>query len=349
MENKNIDNLKKQILSAKETFLHLFVPLLKLAHNSDLVKQFESQKSVIVLQTEFGPIEIRNRLLTETHSRVLSEIIACGTMEQLPNGGVKVRFAEREILQNLEMGNRNYPHLRDLIKQIGDTRYFIGARRSVPLRIIDDQAIEILDGYQTIVLSPEYVELNSVEFAIANSTLNEKMRSLKVSTIPTIIKAIYASSMGDSEYSIHIDDVLRKIGFVVTRTSLRLLKASLDEYQETLEKDFFIKYHSKEKRFTTTAQIEGKLTFLRTNVDSEMFDKFIGTKMIIEDQTVTIKEIKKLGFRNFSIYTEEGSTYEFQCFVDDFIYFLEDTKERKTHKVDPALISDIRKQPTLFD
>lgn len=347
-ENSKIDNLKKQIFSSKEIFSRLFIPVAKLSHNSPILKQFEEQKNTIVLQTTFGQVEIRNRLLTETHSRLLAEIIACGSLEQSGNGQVMVRFSESEILHNLKMGNKNHLHLRELIKQIGDARYYVGIRRSKPLKIIEDHSIEIFDGVQTIILTKEYVEANQIDFAIANSTLNEKMRSLKVSTIPTIVKVIYANSLGCSDYSIHLNQVLDQIGLITTKKSLETLRASLDEYTAILESDFYIKYLKSEKRFETTPEIENKLTFVRELVDDDIFAKYENIKFITEDVTHTIKSIKKNGFRDFSIETYEGSILHFQSFIDDFLYFLDELKDRK-NKVDLSAISEIKKQPSLFD
>lgn len=348
MENTKIDNLKKQIFSSKEIFSRLFIPVAKLSHNSPMLKQFEEQKNTIVLQTSFGQVEIRNRLLTETHSRLIAEIIACGSLEQLSNGQVKVRFSESEILNNLKMGSKNHLHLRELIKQIGDARYYVGIRRSKPLKIIEDHSIEIFDGIQTIVLTKEYVEANQIDFAIANSTLNEKMRSLKVSTIPTIIKVIYANSLGCSGYSIHLNKVLDQIGFITTKKSLETLRASLDEYTTILEKDFFIRYLKSEKRFETTPEIENKLTFVRELIDDDIFSQYTNLKISTDDAIYTIKNIKKVGFREFIIATNEGMELSFQSFIDDFLYFLDELKEKK-HKVEMTAITKSRDQKTLFD
>ncbi len=349
MENTKIDNLKKQIFSSKEIYSRLFIPIAKLSHNSPILKQFEEQKNKIVFQTSFGEVEVRNRLLTETHSRLLAEIIACGSLEQLGNGQVKVGFSENEILINLKMGSKNHLHLRELIKQIGDARYYVGIRRSKPLKIIEDHSIEIMDGIQHIILTKEYVEANQIDFAIANSILNEKMRALKVSTIPTIIKAIYADSLGCSGYSIHLNPVLEKIGFIKTKKSLETLRIALDEHSATLESDFFIKYLKSEKRFETTPEIENKLTFVRELVDEDIFSQYVNLKISTDNGTYTIQSIRKEGFRDFSIHTQEGVVLTFQSFVDDFLYFLDELKDKKHHKLELSGITEIKKQLTLFD
>jgi hypothetical protein len=168
--------------------------------------------------------------------------------------------------------------------------------------------------------------MNQLDFAISSTTLSKKLRDLRVSTIPSIIRYIYNVSRGTADYSLKLEDILLGIGFGNSTKSLNTLKSWLKQNVEILEKDFHIIYNFSSKIFLTSKELEDKLTFIQASFDEAIFDKYIGLTLpasVTGKKASKIRRITKLSFREYELETEEG-VVSLESFFDDFLAFLED-------------------------
>lgn len=346
-ELNTINDIKNSLFFAREVYSRFFLPVAKLSHNSSILKTFVENGNSLTIETKFGKTEIRNRLLTEHHSRILSEIIKASKLEELPDGGLKATFSELEVLRALEMGDSNHTRLREYVKQIADAAFYVGIVRARKISIIKDHMLDSR-GFQVVIFSSEYVEMNQLDFAIASSSIANKLRSLKVSTIPSIIKFIYITTEGHSNYCVSLDVVLEGLGLKHADKTIRTIKSWLKENKDVLKNDFSIIYNPLTKNFTTE-ELSSNLTFIRATFDESVFYKYLGLHIITEEKTSTIKEIKKQSYREYEIITDHD-TLTFSVFIDDFLAYLDDLYKNKGRKLAHATSSvEEKKLSSLFD
>lgn len=345
MADKNpIDDIKNTLFFAREVYSRFFLPVAKLSHNSPILKEFVENGNSLTIETKFGKTEIRNRLLTEHHSRIISEIIKASKLEELPDGCLKATFSELEVLRALEMGDTNHSRLREYVKQIADAAFYVGIVRARKISIIKDHMLDSR-GFQVVLFSSEYVEMNQLDFAIASSSIANKLRSLKVSTIPSIIKFIYITTEGRANLSVSLDFVIEGIGLGSSEKTIRTIKSWLKENREILQNDFSIIYNPLTKSFTTE-ELSSNLTFIRATFDDSVFDKYLGLNILSDDKVMTIKAIKKQNYREYEVITDQGPLI-FSVFIDDFLAYLDDLYKNKGKKI--SATTEERQTKSLFD
>lgn len=344
MRESNVSNIKNRLFSSKEVLSGFFFPVQKFTHNSPVLKEFEANKGKVVVNTKFGKIEVRNRLLTEYHYRILSEIIEVSKIENTEKG-LRATFSELEVMSALGMGNSNHTQLREMVKQIADATFYIGIARQRGVKILESHTIDTI-GVQTVLFSKEYVEMNQLDFAISSTVISKKLRDLRISTVPSLIRYIYNASRGMPKHTFQLDDILDGIGFNYSVKSLNTLKSWLKQNESALKEDFYIQYEPRSKMFTTTPELSDKLTFIQAAFDETIFEQYVGYELpssLTDGIASKIVSIKKLNYREYEILTEHH-TLHLESFLDDFMAFLDDVKNEKVKNQE--LLCKLTSSPT---
>lgn len=336
--------LKKSILSTKEQVNFFFVPVRKFTVSSKIKKEFDLNGGIIDIETPYGKVQIRNRLLNETHQRILNEIINVGEIIENSDGTVTINFRDQDILDNLEMGKNNQSHLRDQIKEIVDVLYYVGNRRPRAIRIALTHKLDDKNIQQSIILSKEYIEMKKIEIAIASSSINKNIQKITLSTIPTIIRQIYIEAMGVGGIQTSLSGLLSKINFHKSPKTFNRLTNDLFSFKDKLREEFFIDYNETTQSFTTLDEIEKNLSFIRSIPEDEgIFDQYLGLSFQSDDgKTHTISKIVKKGLTEYSMITEQEEIIYVKEFLDDFLYYLDELKENKTGKLKKEKIIKIK-------
>jgi hypothetical protein len=346
--------LKKSILSTKEQVNFFFVPVRKFTTSSKIKREFDGNGGIIDIETPYGKVQIRNRLLNETHQRILNEIINVGEIIENQDGSVTIYFRDLDILENLNMGKNNQSHLRDQIKEIVDIVYYVGNRRPRAIRIAMTHKLDDTNVQQSIVLSKEYIEMKKIEIAIASSSINKSIQKITLSTVPTIIRQIYIEAMGIGGIQVNLPYLLNKINFHKSPKTFNRLTNDLLSFKAKFREEFFINYNEETQVFTTLDEIEKNLSFIRSIPEDEgIFDQYLGISFESEDGLKhTISKIVKKGLTEYNIITEENEVIYIKEFLDDFLYYLDELKEHKNTKPRKDRIIKIKEsnggQGTLF-
>jgi len=319
---QNVLKMGSSATTDKELLFNFFMPVRKLPSNSTLYKNFVANGNVHIVNTVYGDVEIRNRLLYEKHTKILSAIIRLSNLVKNSNDSVTAEFKELDILKMLSMGDRNYTTLRNALKEIKDTSFYItsmGNSRSI--NIFDEHSYSSITKTQSVTFSSAYVEMYKSDFSIDMKGLLVKILNIEFPTIPTIVKFLLFKAKGKDVFEYSLNDVLVEIGFPVNlKSSLKTVRKNLKLFSETIYKDYNIKYDYKNYQFTcystdSIAFNKGlKTSFIELN-------SFINKRIILDGETHTIKKFVPLDVTNkeWQIVTDK-KVIEKSIFFSDLLF-----------------------------
>ncbi|EPZ1799881.1 hypothetical protein ACXK18_000714 [Campylobacter upsaliensis] len=66
-----VEKIEKSTSSIDELRVPIFAPISQINKNSSIYKSFVENKNIRTIETKWGAIEIRNRILTQTHKDIL--------------------------------------------------------------------------------------------------------------------------------------------------------------------------------------------------------------------------------------------------------------------------------------
>jgi len=321
-EQKLLDKIQSGSITYKSILFNFFVPILKVSANSIIYKKFVKENNTKTIKTDFGTVQIRNRLLTEKHRDIINAILLLGETTWLPGGELGVYFKERDILKKLRMGNGNYMALRESILLITDAKYYITlANLTFTMGIFKEYTTVTKNGktMQCVVFDKKYVDMHKHDFSASFNKLLEKTVEIKYSTIPTIINYIYIHNKDKSKKIYKLMDILEKIGFPIeSRDSIKTLKRNLLKFQETMAQVFSIYYNSKEHTFTYA---RSNSVDILPPLNTTQVEYFINKEVEIDKKKQTIESIVQSDLYIWKIKTDLR-VIEFNAFKDDLITYL---------------------------
>lgn len=230
-----------------------FFPIEKVSHNSKLYRQFTENGNRHIRKTSWGELEIRNRLLTQSHLELFSTIMAHKKgYKQLKSGRIAIYFSMHQIAQALNhgWGKHTSQELEERIRQIGDTkivrRYKDGGN--------DDYHIISNIGYSKqqdtwgIVLSDEYSELFRRGLTIGYKNRLEEIREIGGKGSGLIKATIHFFITHDQTklHRITLDQLLETIGYPTDARMVSTAITALGKAKEDLLK-FSIVFYRKDR------------------------------------------------------------------------------------------------------
>jgi len=322
-----IEKLNNSSITRKEVEFNFFMPVSKLSGNSLTYKNFVKNNNSRTVETEFGTMEIRNRLLTENHQLIISAIIKCGTIAAFNDGRIGAFFKEIDIINELNLGKNNYAFLRENIKRIGDAQYYITVGDLVrKVSIFQDHVAKVNGkrGAHAVVFDPEYINIYKSDFSVNYQKLFSKISSIPYPTIPSIIKYLMHKNRTSKSEEFSLSDVLKKIGFPVdSPSSLKEIVKNMKKAKKLLKDDYGIDYDDEEKmiRYRKHKNIE-----FNDPLESSLvsLDNFKSRTFQYEKSSHIIKDIYKNDEDGNSWTIETNiKKIEIKNQLDDLLFFLD--------------------------
>ena len=324
MQNKTyknlIDKIQNTSFTEKDVLLNFFMPIYKLSGNSTIYKNFKSNGNKLIIENEYGKVEIRNRILTEFHLKIFDAIVFCGTASILKDKRVGIFYEESDVLEYLHMKN-NTTKFREIVKQIADARYYIDVEDySYSIGIIDKyyKKNETANSKNLIILDPDYVKSQKLNFGVNYKMIHDRISNIKYHTIPSIVRYIMLKNKSSNTRRYELTEILTNIGFPVSsKSSMKEIKQNLKNYSEELRNNFGIIYNSKNKTFdyAKMQQIE----FVNFEPEKEL-RKLNGKTFIYKSKHYKIISIDGES-GNWIINTDSGEL-NFSLFYDDLIEYI---------------------------
>lgn len=320
-----IQKMQNSSIIDKEVVFNFFLPIAKLSGNSKTYKNFiKNGNKRIVELGPYGTIEIRNRLLTEIHRKVVSAIIQFGEIRKTQDGRIASFFKESDILRELEMGEKNHAKLREHIKTITDASYYITVEGfQYNLRIIDthlsvDKNSKRMQG---VIFNSEYVKMHRDDFSVNYKNLFNKIKAIPYATIPSIVNFLIIENKTKIKKEYPLNHILEKIGFPMeSPQSLKIIKQHLKNYADKLLEDFCIEYKVPQK--TLGYSKIDSITFIAPLDHENDLKQFYKKELYYKNENFIIEEIIQKDERSWVVKTNIREL-NFNSFFDDFKFFLE--------------------------
>lgn len=327
---------KETSITETEALFNYYMPVEKISGNSITYKNFKKSRNKRVVDTQYGRIEYRNRLLCEYHQRVVTAIIHFGEIKMLENGSLASIFRERDIMDALGFGDGNYAAFREVVKVISDAQYYITTNatkggtitRRVSIfkeHILHENSNSKMQG---VVFDAEYTRMHKSDFSLSLYKIFKKMACIPYPTMQSIL--IYLmfrnKDLQDREYK--LDEVLTNISFPTdSPTSIKTVKANLKQFKAVLKSDYGVEYCDKRHIFTC-GEIKG-VKYIEVPTSSiEAIKSFKGKVFNHEKGNFIIKDIISLnrGNNHWLIKTNKEDI-EIEAFPSDLMFLLEQTTE----------------------
>jgi len=231
-----------------------FFPIDKISPRSKLHLDFIANGGRNIRQTSWGSLEVRNRLLTQSHLEIFSLIMANKKeSKQLKSGRIAIYFSMYDIAKKISEGEwsgRKSDELEERIRQIADCkmvrRYKDGS--NIDYSIISNVGYSKSSDMWGIVLSDEYSQLFKHSVTIGYSKRLDEIIAIKGEG-SGLVKAVihfFLTHNNTRHHKITLIQLLETIGYPTDDRMLRRAITSLNKAKEPL-KEFNIFFYVKDR------------------------------------------------------------------------------------------------------
>ena len=253
-----IDNYVKRKLTEShstvdELRIGVWAPISKLTKASTTYKNFVANKNVRILQTPWGKVEIRNRILTQIHKDIFDAIISNkSNIRTLSNGYVAVYFSLYNVLKILGKSTSNQKWLKDKIDEISDVRIKLinNDKDTISFNILAKVAWSESQSMYGIIIDNDYLNFFLKSLTIKYSNRLYSIARIHDSLIKAIIRFFLTHNVEKYPFSIKLNKLLISVGYPLESTrQMSSAKTSVNKYTNQLKK-FEIYYDKKSMIFS---------------------------------------------------------------------------------------------------
>jgi len=248
------DVIKYSTSSVEELRVPIYAPVKQLPPQSVAAKDFKKNNNVRIIETKWGHVEIRNRLLTQTHKDIMDLIFTYHKKrKRLEDGTIALYFSQSEISkfynnEENENKSKNLKWFRQKMDEISDCRiqYKDNNGNEIDFRIILKKAFSSKENLYGIVLDPNYVEFYENGLSVNYSS---KIPDL-ISVDSPLVKSIVRFFFTHKAINLSLENVLMTVGFPfpASARTLQNAKKTLREHINTF-KQFNIEYNPEKEIF----------------------------------------------------------------------------------------------------
>lgn len=251
------DKIKFSTSSVEELRVPIYAPVKQLPPQSIAAIEFKKNKNVRTIQTKWGYVEIRNRLLTQTHKDIMDIIFTYKKhLKRLDDGSIAVYFSQSEISKIYNGNNeddetnssKNLKWFRQKLDEISDCRiqYRDNSGNEIDFRIILKKAFSTKENLYGIVLDSNYVEFYEKGLSVNYSSKVPDLISIESPLVKSIIRFFFTHKA----INLSLENILQTIGFPMPASirTMQVTKKSLKENIDVFER-FGIRYDSKKEIF----------------------------------------------------------------------------------------------------
>jgi len=248
------DVIKYSTSSVEELRVPIYAPVKQLPPQSVAAKDFKKNNNVRVIETKWGYVEIRNRLLTQTHKDIMDLIFTYHKKrKRLKDGTIALYFSQSEISkfynnEDSENKSKNLKWFRQKLDEISDCRiqYKDKDANEIDFRIILKKAFSSKENLYGIVLDPNYIEFYEKGLSVNYSSKIPDLISVDSPLVKSIIRFFFTHKA----INLTLENVLITVGFPFPASvrTLQIAKKTLREHVDIF-KQFDIVYDSKKEIF----------------------------------------------------------------------------------------------------
>jgi len=250
------DKIKYSTSSVEELRVPIYAPVKQLPPQSAAAKDFKKNNNVRKIETKWGQVEIRNRLLTQTHKDIMDLIFTYNKkIRRLEDGTIALYFSQSEIskvynsLDDAQLNkSKNLKWFRQKLDEIADCRvqYKDNNGNEIDFRVILKKAFSAKENLYGIVLDSNYVEFYEKGLSINYSSKISRLISVKSSLVKSIIRFFFTHK----SINLSLENILITVGFPLPASvrTLQTAKKTLREHVDVF-KQFDIIYDQKKEIF----------------------------------------------------------------------------------------------------
>jgi hypothetical protein len=247
------DKIKYSTSSVEELRVPIYAPVKQLPPQSVAAKDFKKNNNVRIIETKWGHVEIRNRLLTQTHKDIMDLIFTYNKkIKRLEDGTIAVYFSQSEIAKfysdDIENKSKNLRWFRQKLDEISDCRiqYKDKHGNEIDFRIILKKAFSSKENLYGIVLDSNYVEFYERGLSVNYSSKIPDLLSVDSPLVKSIIRFFFTHKA----INLSLENVLTTVGFPLP-ASIRTLQTAKKTLREHVDifKSFDISYDPKKEIF----------------------------------------------------------------------------------------------------
>jgi len=251
-DSRERDKVGKSMGLVDDLRVSPFFPIEKISKRSKLYQEFVKNGNRHIRKTSWGEIEIRNRLLTQSHLELLSTIMAHKRdYKQLKSGRIAIYFSMYEVAQAVgrEWGTTTSDELEERIRQIRDTVIIRRSKQGKSdYQILQNVAYSEQYDMWGIVLSDEYSELFKKGLTIGYKERLSEIGAIKGEGAG-LIKAVIHFFITHDQTQLHrisLYQLLDTIGYPTDNRMVRRAITALGKAKDDLSK-FSIVFYRKDR------------------------------------------------------------------------------------------------------
>jgi len=269
------DKIKYSTSSVEELRVPIYAPVKQLPPQSSAAKDFKKNNNVRVIETKWGHVEIRNRLLTQTHKDIMDLIFTYNKkIKRLDDGTIALYFSQSEISKAYNYSDdnksttntsKNLKWFRQKLDEIADCRiqYKDNKGNEIDFRVILKKAFSSKENLYGIVLDPNYVEFYEKGLSVNYSSKIPKLLSVESPLVKSIIRFFFTHKA----LNLSLKNILITVGFPLP-ASVRTMQTAKKTLREHIDvfKQFDIEYDSKNEIFYYKGTTE---VFINLSIDNK--------------------------------------------------------------------------------
>jgi len=252
------DKIKYSTSSVEELRVPIYAPVKQLPPQSSAAIEFKKNNNVRTIQTKWGHVEIRNRLLTQTHKDIMDLIFTYNKkIKRLDDGTIALYFSQSEISKiysatdesdELSNKSKNLKWFRQKLDEIADCRiqYKDNSGNEIDFRVILKKAFSSKENLYGIVLDSNYIEFYEKGLSVNYSSKIPELISVESPLVKSIIRFFFTHKA----INLSLENILITVGFPLPASirTMQTAKKTLREHVEVF-KQFDIIYDPKKEIF----------------------------------------------------------------------------------------------------
>jgi len=252
------DKIKYSTSSVEELRVPIYAPVKQLPPQSSAAKDFKKNNNVRTIETKWGHVEIRNRLLTQTHKDIMDLIFTYNKkIKRLDDGTIALYFSQSEISKAYNNSNdnesttntsKNLKWFRQKLDEIADCRiqYKDNKGNEIDFRVILKKAFSSKENLYGIVLDSNYVEFYEKGLSVNYSSKIPELISVESPLVKSIIRFFFTHKA----LNLSLENILITVGFPLP-ASIRTMQTAKKTLREHIDvfKQFDIEYDAKSEVF----------------------------------------------------------------------------------------------------
>lgn len=249
----NIQNkIERSTSTVDELRCAMWAPISQITKASQTYKDFVANKNIRFLKTSWGEMEVRNRLLTQTHKDIFDSILTnFKETKVMSNGKVAIYFTPYEILDELGVTKTNYNWLKDKIDEIADVKikYKNNDGDEYSFNIFNKVAYSEKRGLYGVVIDDDYLKFFLNSLTLDYSKYVKDIAMIDDALIKAIIKFFLTHDARDYPFKMGLMEILKTVGYPCDSTR-QISSAKGAIYKNIIKlEEYTISYDKKNELF----------------------------------------------------------------------------------------------------